>query len=121
MASGIRTPWWRKLIPALPASSHSKPTALVYVRYVHTSNLRLRGGGIPADRRNGMKFASFVLAIIPVGLASGTSLVTNGTFDSNCANWTFANTDSLTCATRPVRRVRPAIAHLLPFSTTAPE
>src|SRR5580693_6578191 len=37
IASGIRTPCLRKLIPALLASSHSKLTNSVYVYFVHTS------------------------------------------------------------------------------------
>lgn len=44
IASGIRTPCLRKLVPALLASSHSKPTAQVYVPFVHTSILAVRGG-----------------------------------------------------------------------------
>lgn len=39
----MRTPCLRKLIPALLASSHSKPTAQVYVPFVHTSILAVRG------------------------------------------------------------------------------
>jgi hypothetical protein len=35
------------------------------------------------------------MMIVP---ASATPLVTNGGFDSNCAGWTFTNTDSFTCA-----------------------
>jgi hypothetical protein len=41
IASGIRTPCLRKLIPALVCSSHSKPTTLVYARCVHTSKQAL--------------------------------------------------------------------------------
>lgn len=40
-----------------------------------------------------------LVALATLVPASGASLVTNGTFDSNCSGWTFANTDSLTCAT----------------------
>ena len=47
-----------------------------------------------------MKFV-YVLGMLAMMIvpASATPLVTNGGFDSSCADWTFANTDGFTCAT----------------------
>jgi len=40
-----------------------------------------------------------VLAMVAMIVPASAALVTNGSFDSNCAGWTFANTDGFTCAT----------------------
>src|SRR5688572_25290450 len=45
-----------------------------------------------------MKLMMLLLCALVLSVPAFAGLVVNGTMDSNCANWTFTNTDSFTCA-----------------------